>query len=147
MATCNFFFLCRLHTHLFVSVLRRCFLLWSMIFCYKQFISSWVTCITSWVTLLLEWCYLNTLFYTLVFAHFHIWPGFIRDSLVAETIKNLPAMWKTWVRSLGWEDPLEKGITIHSSIPAWRIPWTRGAGGLQQFMGLQRVGHDWETTL
>ena len=45
-------------------------------------------------------------------------------SLVAELIKNLPAMWKTWVRSLGWEDPLEKGKATHSSILAWRIPWT-----------------------
>ena len=45
-------------------------------------------------------------------------------SLVAELIKNPPAMWKTWVRSLGWEDPLEKGKATHSSILAWRIPWT-----------------------
>ena len=45
-------------------------------------------------------------------------------SLVAQLIKNLPAVWKTWVQSLGWEDPLEKGKTIHSSILAWRIPWT-----------------------
>ena len=47
------------------------------------------------------------------------WP-----SLVAQLVKNLPAMWETWVRSLGWEDPLEKGKAIHSSILAWRIPWT-----------------------
>ena len=45
-------------------------------------------------------------------------------SLVAQTVKNLPAMKKTWVRSLGREDPLEKGIANHSSILAWRIPWT-----------------------
>ena len=43
-------------------------------------------------------------------------------SLVAQLIKNLPAMWETWVRSLGWEDPLEKGKATHSSILAWRIP-------------------------
>ena len=48
-------------------------------------------------------------------------------------------MWKTWIQSLGWEDPLEKGEAIHSSILAWRIPWT------VQFMGLRRVGHDWAT--
>ena len=45
-------------------------------------------------------------------------------SLVAQLIKNLPAMQETWVRSLGWEDPLEKGMATHSSILAWRIPWT-----------------------
>jgi len=46
------------------------------------------------------------------------------DFLVAQLIKNLPAMWETWVRSLCWEDPLEKGKDIHSGILAWRIPWT-----------------------
>ena len=45
-------------------------------------------------------------------------------SLVAQLVKNLPAMWKTWVRSLGWEDPLEKGKATHSRILAWRIPQT-----------------------
>ena len=57
-------------------------------------------------------------------------------ALVAQLVKNLPAMWETWVGSLGWEDPLEKGKATHSSILAWRIPWTT------QTMGLQRVGHD-----
>ena len=50
-------------------------------------------------------------------------------SLVAQKVKNLPAMWDTWVRSLGWEDPLEKGMTTHSSILAWKIPWTKEPGG------------------
>ena len=45
-------------------------------------------------------------------------------SLVAQLVKNLPAMWEAWVRSLGWEDPLEKGKATHSSTLAWRIPWT-----------------------
>ena len=45
-------------------------------------------------------------------------------SLVAQRVKNLPAMWETWVGSLGWEDPLEKGKATHSSILAWKIPWT-----------------------
>ena len=44
--------------------------------------------------------------------------------LVDQQVKNLPAMWETWVQSLGWEDPLEKGKSTHSSILAWRIPWT-----------------------
>ena len=68
----------------------------------------------------------------------------IPSSLVAWTVKNLPAMWKTWVWSLGREDPLEKGMATHSSILAWRIPWTEEPDGLQS-MGLQRVGHNWAT--
>ena len=62
-------------------------------------------------------------------------------SLVAQMVKNLPAMWETQVRSLGQEDPLEKGMTTHSSILAWRIPWTEEPGGLQS-MGSKRVWHD-----
>ena len=61
---------------------------------------------------------------------------FIGASLVAEMVKNLPAMQETWVLSLGQEDPLEQGMATHSSILAWRIPWTEEPGGLQ-FMGLQ----------
>ena len=53
-------------------------------------------------------------------------------------VKNLPAMQQTWVRSLGQEDPLEKGTTIHSSIPAWRIPWIKEPGRLRS-MALQKV--------
>ena len=49
-------------------------------------------------------------------------------SLMAQLVKSLPAMWETWVQSLGWEDPLEKGIATHSSILAWRIPWTIPGG-------------------
>lgn len=60
---------------------------------------------------------------------------------MAQAIKNLPAMWETLVGSLGQEDPLEKGIATHSSILAWRIPWTEEPGG-QQFMGSPRVGHN-----
>ena len=56
-------------------------------------------------------------------------------------VKNPPAMHETQVPSLEWEDPLEKGITAHSRILAWRIPWAEEPGGLQS-MGLQRVGHD-----
>ena len=57
-------------------------------------------------------------------------------SLIAQLVKNSRAMWETWVQTLGWEDPLEKGKSTHSSILAWRIPWT------VQSMGLQRVGHN-----
>ena len=59
-------------------------------------------------------------------------------------VKNLPAMKETWVRSLGWEDPLEKGMATYSSIIAWRISWTEKPGGLQS-RGSQIVGHDWVT--
>ena len=60
-------------------------------------------------------------------------------SLVAQRVKNPPAMRETWVQSLGWEDPLEEGMAIYSSILAWRMPWTEEPGGLQS-MGSQRVG-------
>ena len=59
----------------------------------------------------------------------------------AQMVKNLPAMQETQVQSLGWEDSLEKGMAIHSSILAWRIPWTEEPGRLQS-MGSQRVGHN-----
>ena len=62
-------------------------------------------------------------------------------SLVAQMVKNPPAMWETWVQSLGWEDPLEESMATHSSILAWRIPWTEEPGGLQS-LGLHRVGYD-----
>ena len=73
----------------------------------------------------------------LIALHF----GFLWASLVAQKIKHLPAMWDTQVRSLGGEEPLEKGMTTHSSVPAWRIPGTEEPDGLQ-FMGSQRVRHD-----
>ena len=62
-------------------------------------------------------------------------------SLVSQMVKNLPVMWETRVQSLGWKDPLEEEIATHSSILAWRIPWTEERGGLPP-MKLQRVGHD-----
>ena len=62
--------------------------------------------------------------------------GLGRASFVAQLVKNLPVMWETWVLSLGWEDPLEKGKATHSNILAWRIPWTLKS------MGSQRIGHN-----
>ena len=64
-----------------------------------------------------------------------------RASLVVQLVKNLPAMQEMRVRFLDQEDPLEKEMETHSSILAWRIPWTEEAGGLQS-MGSQRVGHE-----
>ena len=67
-------------------------------------------------------------------------------SLVAQMVKHLSAMQETRVRSLSWEDPLEKEMAAHSSILAWKIPWTEEPGRLPS-MGSQRVGHDWATSL
>ena len=72
--------------------------------------------------------------------------SFLRTSLVAQRLKRLPAMQETWVRSLGRKDPLEKEMATHSSTLAWRIPWMEEPGVLQS-TGLQRVGHDWATSL
>ena len=63
-----------------------------------------------------------------------------RASLVAQMVRNLPALQETWIQSLGWADPLEKGMATHSSILAWRIPWTEEPGGIKQ-----RIRHDWVT--
>ena len=60
---------------------------------------------------------------------------------MAQKVKHLPAMQETWVQFLGWEDALEKGMASHSSILAWRIPWTEEPGGLKS-MWSQRVGHN-----
>ena len=80
----------------------------------------------------------------LVITHTHVYSfsdsfsllGIEWASLVAQMVKNPPSMWETWVQSLGLEDPLEKGTATHSSILAWRIPWTVWS------MRLQRSGHD-----
>ena len=65
---------------------------------------------------------------------------------IAQMVKHLPAMQETWVRSLSWEDPLEKEMVTHSSTLAWKIPWMEESGRLQ-YMGLERVGHNWATSL
>ena len=65
---------------------------------------------------------------------------------MVQTVKNLPATRETWVQSLGQEDPLKKEMATHSSILAWRIPWTEEPGGVQS-MRSQRVGHDRATEL
>ena len=65
----------------------------------------------------------------------------MKEALVAQMVKNVPAMQETWVQFLDQEEPLEKGMATHSSILAWRIPWTEESGGLQS-MGSQRVRQD-----
>ena len=75
----------------------------------------------------------------------HFTPGLLNHQVTPpQTVKNLPAVQETQVRSLGWEEPLEKEMATHSSILAWRILWTEDPGGLWP-MGSQRVGHDWAT--
>ena len=76
--------------------------------------------------------------------HLDILWGF-SGSPETQTVKNPPAMWETWVRSLSWEGLLEEGMATHSSILAWRIPMDRGTWRAIQFMGLQRVWRDWVT--
>ena len=65
----------------------------------------------------------------------------LRASLVPQMVKNLSAVYENWVRSLGWEDPLEEGMATLSIIFAWRTPWTQEPGGLQS-MGSQKIRHD-----
>ena len=75
-------------------------------------------------------CEVNFLSTQVITKTFYIKPGIYRASLVAQMVKNQPTMQETWVWSRGWEDPLEKGLATHSSILAWRIPWTEEPGGL-----------------
>ena len=69
-----------------------------------------------------------------------VWSDLVKPwaSQMAQLVKNLPAIWETWVRSLGWDDPLEEGVATCSCVLAWRIPWTEEPGGLQS-MESQRV--------
>ena len=96
-----------------------------------------VLCFFSLVSLTTKWGLIQVFDYNMVWIRMTT----ERASLVAQRLKRLPAMRETWVRSLGWEDPLEKEMATHSSILAWRIPWTEEPGGLQS-TGSQRVRHD-----
>ena len=90
-----------------------------------------------------HFCFAGHLFYgsfVLRRPHFLLYYLISSTSLMAQTVKLLPAMRETWVWSLGQEDPLEKEMATHSSTRAWKIPWTEEPGGLQS-MGLQRLGH------
>ena len=78
----------------------------------------------------------TVMIYHILSLYWQIWA-----SLIAQSVKNPPAVQETWVQSLGWEDPLEKEMATHSSIIAWKISWTEEPGELQS-MGLQGVRHD-----
>ena len=80
----------------------------------------------------------SNLIITLPIRYYYLLTG---ASLVAQLVKNLPAVQETQVQSLGWEDPLEKEMAMHSSILSWKISWTEEPSGLQS-MGSQRVGHN-----
>ena len=86
-------------------------------------------------TFILQFSNLNVLWVCIWYWEPRIW-SLVRASLVTQMVKHLPAMWETWVRSLGWENPLEKEMATHSSILAWKIPWMEEPLGLQ-FMGSQ----------
>ena len=96
-----------------------------------------------------SWHFLDELLWTLLEPHFVITLCLIINmlmhllwaSLMAQLVKNSPAIWETWVQYLGWEDPLVKGTATHSSILVWRIPW------IVWSMGLQKVRHDWVISL
>ena len=85
--------------------------------------------------------YLSIFIYLCYKVYLNTCMQYIKTSLVAQMVKRLSTMRETRVRSLGWEDPLEKEMAIHSSTIAWKIPWTEEPGRLQS-MGSQRVRHD-----
>ena len=101
---------------------------------------NWATSLTHSVALSSSLPYLLVLFIVSSFSFLF----FFFTSLVAQMVKCLPTMWETRVQSLGREDPLEKEMATHSSILAWKIPWTEEPGRPQS-MGSQRVKHDWAT--
>ena len=107
--------------------------------CFTSLISIFfiLAVLVGWEEGSAEWSYLQK-------DHYYYYYFFGGASLVAQSVKHLPAVQETWVRSLGWEDPLEKEMATHSSILAWKISWTGEPGGLQS-MGSQRIGHDWAT--
>ena len=110
---------------------------WFSLFSLSCFFRNWKTSRTVFIYISIlmdksEQCILNSTIYS------------FRASLEAQMIRNLPAMWETQVWSMGWEDPLEKGMATHSRILAWRIPGTEEPAELQS-MGLQKVRHDWAT--
>ena len=100
---------------------------------------------TTW-PLLNRWDLLLCSFRPVIPPSVSLFTSLLRSSLVAQMVKRLPTIQETWVGSLGREDLLEQEMATHSSILAWKIPWTEEPGRLQS-TGSQRVGHDWATSL
>ena len=106
-----------------------------------RWINKWITSVGT--SLVVQWLRLCTYNVRMALA-LHLVAAFLLGFSGGSESKTLPTMQDPWVRSLGWEDPLEKGMATHSSILAWRIPWTEEPVRLQT-MGSKRVGHDWVT--
>ena len=107
--------------------------------CHLQFLLSMPYTFQTTCSLLSLW---------LIYSWVHYYLGAFINGIsfpVAQMVKHLPAMWETRVRSLGWDDPLEKEMATHLSTLAWKIPWTEEPNRLQS-MGSQRVEHDWVTS-
>ena len=102
---------------------------------YKTNLIVWYLSIYLYVIYRYIWDIYIYIPYISRYIYIYIWA-----SPVAQMVKNVHEMQETWIWSLGWDDPLEKGMETHSNFLAWRIPWTEDPGGLQS-VGLQRVGH------
>ena len=102
-----------------------------------QFSHPYMT--TGKIIALTRWTFVSKIMSLL----FIVLSRFVMTSLVAQMVRSLSAMWESWVRSLGWEEPLEKEMATHSSILAWKIPWTEECGS----PWCCRVRHNWETSL
>ena len=138
--------------HIFMSFLVICMSsLEISLFRFSIHFFYWAVCFVSWIawSICIFWILfpyqllclqLFSSILSVVFSSCCLW--FTLTSLVAQRVKCLPAMLEIWVRSLCWENPLEKEMAAHSSILAWKIPWTEKPGRLQS-MGSQRVGHNW----
>ena len=112
---------------------------------YTSFLDTTQCALTQDICVSLWTCFTlcdSPCLYKLSFVPFRGWVT--GAFLEAQMVKNPPAMWETWIQLLGWEDPLEEGMATHSSVPAWRIPWTEEPGGLQS-TGSQSVRQDWGT--
>ena len=121
-------------------LLHLVFFIHSSVGSYK-FYEHWSACI-FWISIFFIFCFFRCIPRNgIARSYDSVW-----TSPVAQTVKHLPTVWETWVRSLGQEDSLEKEMAIHSSILAWKIPWTDEHSRLQS-MGSQRVRHDWVTSL
>ena len=113
---------CSLHLFLFCFLFRCPWIIFSKLERRSATSPVFLLIFSHSVSVFLESCHLTLRsrlsFYVLIFKY---WASF-----VTQLVKNSPAVWETWVRSLGWEDSLEKGKATHSNILAWRIPWTEG---------------------
>ena len=116
------------------------------LFTWLRGYSCLIFCEMSCLNLLSIFYVLGGNFLTDLWSHYIFCQPGKPASLVAQMVKRLPAMWETQVRSLSWDNPLEKEMATRSSILTWKIPWTEKPGRLQS-MGSQRVGHDWVTSL